>query len=584
LATSPAALTDRCLEVHSSYVWDYRHMQFVLDFAAEHEMTGIVLHRNDLVDLVVFPGRYFGADAPTYRNNLERYRDMYEAVFAAPTRGDRPCRARTYVKRLIDEAGSRGLDVFIQNKELFFDDTLVDLHPEVIKEGRRCASHPFWLEFVRAKYDELVVELPGLAGVIVAPGTAESRVSIASNRCSCGSCRATDPGDWYAALLGAMREPLKAAGCRLVVRDFTFSSEAQAAVVDAVAGLPDDIVVSLKNTPHDYYPTFPHNPRIGEVGGHDQWIELDCMGQFFGWGVAPSVMLDDMRLRFAYARSHGVTGVILRTDWEGLDGHTAFDTYNRINVCGAAALARDPDVPDLEIYGHWLAETDMLAADSSVADRSDAADWCRSLLGRTWEIISNSLFVRSCVFSESSCIPVSMADAVWVGEVKDGLRDWDSRAADALVATAGNVRRIVEAEDGALALAMELRSLADAGHRALTPRAHETVRVSWDLLCRYVEAYRLAVVGVFLTRYLQNQARSASEVEPDLQRRWSETVASLGALARNLDTFYRSTAHPYPVYMLLDGERVATLCDSLQHEGTGGDAGLNRGAARPGHP
>jgi hypothetical protein len=557
-------------------------MQFVLDYAAAHEMTGIVLHRNDLVDLVVFPGRYFGAVASSYRNNLERYRDSYEAVFASPTRGDRPCRARTYIKRLIDEARSKGLDVFIQNKELFFDDTLVDLHPEVIKEGRRCASHPFWLEFVRTKYEELAVELPGLAGVIVAPATAESRVSIASNRCTCASCRATDPGDWYAAVIGAMRDPLRAAGCRLVVRDFTFSSAAQAAVVDAVAGLPDDIVVSLKNTPHDYYPTFPHNPRIGDVGRHDQWIEVDCMGQFFGWGVAPSVMLDDLRSRFAHARSKGVTGVILRTDWEGLDGHTAFDTCNRVNVVGAAALARDPDTDDVEIYGQWLAETGMLAEGSSPAERTDAAEWCRLLLGRSWEIISNSLFVRACVFSESSCIPVSMADAVWVGEDKDGLADWDPQARGALVATAINVRRILDAEDGALALATQLRSHAGAGPPGLSPGAHEAIRAAWDLLVRYVEAYRLAVAGVFLTRYLVDQARTASEVEPDLARRWSETIESLGALALDLDAFYRSTAHPYPVYMLLDGERVATLRDSLRREGTGGEADLSRAAVRPG--
>jgi hypothetical protein len=363
-----------------------------------------------------------------------------------------------------------------------------------------------------------------------------------------------------------MGAPLRAVDCRLMVRDFTFTSGAQAAVVDAVASLPDDVGVSFKNTPHDYYPTFPHNPRIGHVGHHDQWIEIDCMGQFFGWGVAPSVMLDDMRDRFAYARAHGVTGVILRTDWEGLDGHTAFDTCNRVNVCGAAALARDPHTTDVEIYGHWLVETRMLAGDASPAERAGAADWCRRLLGRSWELISNSMFVRSCVFAESSCLPISMADAVWVGEEKDGLRDWDPDASDALVATAANVTRILAAEDGALALATELRSLAAAGHRSIVPDGLETIRGAWDLLCRFVEAYRLAVAGVYLTRYLVDQASSASAADGYLEARWVETIDELGALAAELDSFYRSTAHPYPVYMLLDSERVTTLRDSLRRE------------------
>ena len=33
--------------------------------------------------------------------------------------------------------------------------------------------------------------------------------------------------------------------------------------------------------------------------------------------------------------------MILRTDWESLDGHTAFDTPNRINLHAGAALLRD---------------------------------------------------------------------------------------------------------------------------------------------------------------------------------------------------------------------------------------------------
>jgi hypothetical protein len=39
---------------------------------------------------------------------------------------------------------------------------------------------------------------------------------------------------------------------------FTFTSGAHAAVVDAVASHPDDVVVSFKNTPAPLLPAFPH--------------------------------------------------------------------------------------------------------------------------------------------------------------------------------------------------------------------------------------------------------------------------------------------------------------------------------------
>jgi len=557
---------ERLLEVHSSYAWDHRHMQFALDFAVSHDMTGLVLHRNDIVDLVVYPGRYFGATGDNYQNNLERYRDCYERAFVAPMRADRPCRARTYLNRLIDQASDRGMKVYFENKEVSFDDTIPQMYPRVVKNGRLCASDPFWFEFVRVKYEELVVECPGLAGLIVAPGTAESRLSIGANQCECNDCQAMTPGEWYKKLLTAIHEPLRAAGKKLIVRDFTFDSGAQAAMIDAVMDLPSDMVVALKNTPHDYYPTFPHNPRIGAVGDHDQWIEIDCMGQFFGWGIAPSVMIDDIRERLRYGKDRGASGVMFRTDWEGLEGHTAFDTLNRINVCAGAALSRDLTTSEEAIYGHWVEEREMIAPGTTEAGKKELVAWVRAVIGQTWSINSQSLFVNGCVFSESSCVPVSMADAVWVGEEKDSLKDWDPSAKDALSADARNIRHILEKEDAALRLVTELGDQIREGHNALTGRAAAELRQAWGLFERYVETFRLAVHGVFLTRYLVEQRRMGLPTDSLLEQQWSVTVEALDSLAAELKIFYMTTAHGYPVYMLLDSERVATLSASLRVE------------------
>ncbi|KQV06455.1 hypothetical protein [Leifsonia sp. Root112D2] len=557
---------ERLLEVHSNYAWDHQHMQFALDFAASHNMTGIVLHRNDIVDLIVYPGEYFGAGGEKYSNNLERYRDSYVRAFVAPKRADRPCRARTYVNRLIDQAAQRGLKVYLENKEIYFDDTIPEIHPEVIKNGRLCASHPFWPEFVRVKYEELMVECPGLAGLIVAPATAESRVSIAANKCECDDCKVMTPAQWYQNILTAIHEPLSAAGKRLIVRDFTFTSSDQTAMVDAVVDLPSDIVIALKNTPHDYYPTFPNNPRIGAVGDHDQWIEIDCMGQFYGWGIGASVMLDDMRKRMQYGRDRGATGVMFRTDWEGLEGHTAFDTLNWINVAGGAALSRDLSTTDRSIYRNWLEEQTIVAPGASDADIDDLAGWAQEIIGRTWPIISRSLFVNDCVFSESSCVPVSMADAVWVGEVKDGLMDWDPTARDALSSDATNVWGIVESEDEAMREVIALGRRLAIGHPALSSFGAAKLVEAWDLFRRYVQIFQLSVQGVFLTRHLVDQDRAGQPVESRFVERWSRTVQELDALADKLKEFYRSTDFGYPVYMLLDGERVATLSESLRAE------------------
>ena len=154
----------------------------------------------------------------------------------------------------------------------------------------------------RRKYTELFQDLPELAGIITAPGTGESRLAISSNRCRCELCRATTPTQWYTRLVAgdAQADPrgrAAARGARLRVRprrrtrSWPRRSER----------LPTDIIVSLKNTPHDYYPTFPDNPRLGKVGPHRQWLEYDCMGQYFGWGIAPAIMIEDIRRRLDHA-------------------------------------------------------------------------------------------------------------------------------------------------------------------------------------------------------------------------------------------------------------------------------------------
>ena len=128
------------------------------------------------------------------------------------------------------------------------------------------------------------------------------------------------------------------------MRDFSYTRANQGAVLRAAGRVSDAIVISLKNTPHDYYPTFPDNPSIGHVGAHPQWAEFDTWGQFFGLGIFPAIVLDDMRKRFAHCAANGVSGVVARTDWEVIADGSVFDTLNLANLSGFGRLAQDPTV------------------------------------------------------------------------------------------------------------------------------------------------------------------------------------------------------------------------------------------------
>ena len=401
-------------------------------------------------------------------------------------------------------------------------------------------------------------DLPGLAGIITAPGTGESRLAISSNRCRCEVCRDGNAADWYTRLILAMHAPIAAAGGQLAVRDFVFDRAAQDALVAAMRALPADVIVSFKNTPHDYYPTFPDNPRLGDVGERPQWVEIDCMGQYFGWGIAPAIMLDDMRRRLTHAAASGADGAIFRTDWESLDGHTAFHTPNRLNLHAGAALACDQAAAARPVYRAWLAETGMLRADADAASCDAAAAWTERLLGPSWEITRRALFTQDCVFTDATLFPVSLEHAWWLAEEKNSLKDWDPSKADALATTEENVRRILAEKDTAVTRLDALAGLLDAPPAALTEAAVQDLQVRFEIWSHYVFASRAIGQAIILTRVLLDH-REETGFRAEAGQRRLVALDTLEELADEFTDLARDTDYGHAVYTLLSPERLRAL-------------------------
>src|SRR5690606_33160152 len=185
---------------------------------------------------------------------------------------------RHYINKVVREAKARGIAFYFETKEVSFVDELLEIVPGLRgADGGVDPENPFWWRLLDIKMKELVEAIPDFAGIIVSPGTRESKVSIAVD-----PERKIDATAWYAKLLGAMHAPLAASGKTLAVRDFSYTAAQQNHMIEAAGRVSPDMVISLKNTPHDYYPTFPDNPRIGHTNGLRQWVEYDTWGQFFG--------------------------------------------------------------------------------------------------------------------------------------------------------------------------------------------------------------------------------------------------------------------------------------------------------------
>jgi len=556
--------TTRLIEMHSASAWDFDKVMQVMDIAVENAMTGICFHRNDFVDQLLFPTRYLGSDSQSspYSNLPKAYDRVYRAMYRFdPTRRDQPYRRGLYFRRVLHEAADRHLDVYIENKEVNYLDFLDELYPHLRKNGPVCPSEPFLLEYVAFKYRELFALYPEVAGIITSTATRESKTTISNNHCTCSLCAQKASSEWHRDVIMTMHQEISKAGKRLIVRDFVFDAAAHQEISGAMQSLPTSIAFSLKNTPHDYYPTFPDNPRIGQTPEREQWIEYDANGQYFGQGIAVSIMKDDLQRRIEHAKANGVSGMIIRTDWEAIDGHAVFATPNFINVYLACEIERgSPDAPE-RAYSAWLAKRGFFTEGLTDAQRKEAVAQVMAVYDDSFEILRRTAYVHDCVFNDSSQFPASIAHGLWLAEEKNSLKDWDATKEQALsVEDFDNLTSILAEKDEAVRrIEACVGALSSLGSGI---SADGKAYIAATIVCYhlYVSAYRHLTYGMFLTRYfeLAPQKRSGA-MDAQAKQKVLNALASLREVISQIKLLHEKTHHYYMTYILLDYERLQTV-------------------------
>ena len=548
------AFVVRGVEIHSRHLWEWEHVRRVLELAGRTRLNTLVFHQNDLIDQVSYPERYLSRE--TMKKQFPVYMHYTE-------------NNRCYLRKVAHNARALGIDLYIEVKELWYRTYLLKMYPGLMRNGAVCPNDPFWWDYLSAKVEMLFEYIPELAGIIVSPGSKESRLSSRSTRCTCERCRTTPPETWYRKVIESMYRPVHRAGKRLVLRDFVWSPGDLDEVISAAEAAPADVVISLKNTPHDYYPHFPHNPRIGNVGRHEQWIEYDVWGQYFGWGVFPCILLDDMKRRMAYARARGATGFVARTDWECISEGSAMDSLNLLNLYGAALLSDDLETGVDEIYRAWLGRpvpTAFSPSDIGHGPGIESGDGrpeiarLRALFEETWPVMEKALYLKGLVFQEFSMFPRSLDDAWWMMEENQSLADWDPAKKSALEMTPENVRSLIAEKEEGLAQVRDLsRRLERDGNRmGLNPRLYADLVATFVMFVRYVEGFYHCARACVLAKHAL--ATGAEEDRLDAGRAVGE-LAEYGARLRGAVS--RPAVHHY-VYMLLDPDRVDGLVKDLK--------------------
>lgn len=558
----------RAMELHdSTQIWNLDEIRRRLDFCVRNNMNALVFHEPGIEDKIVFPAKFLGGSGEP-GSYYDAFLEVDHAILNHALRENLNLNRRDYMNHVIREAKEAGVEIYFENKELWFSDFILKYKKELMQDGVICPSDPFWYrEFLPYKYKELFLALPDLAGIVCSIGTGEARLAISNTfACGCERCRHLDPVDWYKNMIIAMYHPFHEAGKKLIIRDFIYTKEEQERFREAFIDMPEDIILSLKNTPHDFYPTFPDNPLMGHVEEHPQITEYDVNGQFFGWGAQPSAMLSDIKRRLAYAREHGGTGFIARTDWEGVQDWTCFDNPNLVNLYAIAAYAENPDLSEEDIYLRWLEGENMLADGLLPGELKKCVGKIRELMDETWPVVEKTNFVNGCLFSNDSCMHLTPAQFTFIGGTHHSLSEWDPDKKDALAMTPENIRQILADKDEACKRCEKLADSMAAENMGLKREAYEDLREHFEFMRWYVRGFRLTARGYCFGRYVAEadkddilaEGRNAGEL---LMQTIQEMEEYREGLLKN--DFIRK----YPYDAQLNPERVRFYIDALKEIG-----------------
>ena len=558
--------TFRAMEIHDfTQIWNLDEIRRRLDFMVRNDMNAMVFHEPGIEDKIVFPAKFLGGSGNP-KSYYDAFLEVDHPILDHALRENLNLNRRDYINHVIREAKSAGVSIYFENKELWFSDFVLKYKKELMQaDGTICPSNPFWYEeFLPYKYKELFLALPDLAGIICSIGTGEARLAISNTfACGCERCRNLDPVEWYKNIIMAMYKPFKEAGKKLIIRDFIYTKAEQERFQKAFLDMPDDIVLSLKNTPHDFYPTFPDNPLMGKVGCHPQITEYDVNGQFFGWGVQPSAMLADIKRRLKYGKDHNVTGFLARTDWEGVQDWTCFDNLNMVNLYAIAAYAQDEDVSEEEIYFRWLQGERMLDEKLDPGQLKHCICRIKEIMDSTWPIVEKTNFVNGCLFSNDSCMHLTPDQFTFIGGTHHSLSEWDPEKKDALEMSPDNIRMIVEDKEEAYRKCEALSDKVLEENMGLTEEAYTKMKEHFEFMRWYVRGFRLTARGYCFGRYVKEKDGR------DLLLEGKSAFQLLEETIQEMETYMDGLIHTsfitkYPFDAQLNPERVAFYTDALK--------------------
>ena len=513
------------LEVHDRSLWEPSRVLPLLGAMKSMGYNALVLHQNDLLDVTTQLGLTANYGVTDLR--LKKVRNN-----------------AGWLRHLTAALAEFDAKLFLEIKEPSYEDYALEFYPTLIGPGGTAdPTEPDWPAFCRAKVQDLLERVPDIGGLIVNLSSPESRVSLPDHLQRSG--QAFDRAGWFDRMIDAFREPLKAAGKDLYVRDFSYTEEMQSDVMAAVDRQAGAVGASVKITAHDYFPEYPENPAARQIRA-PFLFEFEAFGEHTGWGVIPNCRVKELRERMRGYRNLGAAGMLVRISWEAISGVTAMDHTGAVNVFALPQLARR-DIDEKDLVCAWL---------TSSFDITDAAAVrIAELLLDSWAIPA-AAYWNAQVFPRHSCIPSSWQEG-WLSMQSNGMGRHDRALnidADADLFSETAHADLFEQKKSAVDLAHRLAQAAREMADEIPDAPSRLLLSGFQWLPHFARQFELATQATFYAARGQAGDHQLCAALRD------ETNALADEIERSLNTH---APLPHHHILLLDPDQLRLFAKSL---------------------
>ena len=190
-----------------------------------------------------------------------------------------------------------------------------------------------------------------------------------------------------------------------------------------------------------------------------------------------------------------------------------------------------------------------------MAGPSGAVPFLASLMGETWALMRQALYLDGFVFADNSMYPRSLRRAWWGMEVRDALHTWDpSRATDLKMDRARVVALLAE-KQAAVRIATALANRARMTDAAVPAGLQQRLAETFALTESYVRGFALCAEVCVLARWTDPAQRSDDGPGREHLAQLERAIAALEAFAASL----RGMPGPHQRIMLMDHRRIADI-------------------------